>query len=114
TLLHLLCGSLPEDISERVMFETVSSHKPLEYILSKAAEELGSKENAGDLLVTGRHVAEKSAASSIRQSLIQLLSNSGVPSGVGNDTRRCLGDIAEAAIVSGLKASVLVMQGRSV
>lgn len=105
-----IADSLPESLSQRVVFETFESSQPLHYAIVKAKEEVGqSSKNAGDLIVVGRSQRDY-GLSQIREELVSVLDSLGVPSGAGAETRKCLGDVAEAVIVSGIKASVLVLK----
>ena len=104
-----LQDSLPAELQSRVVFESVSTPQPLQYTVSKARLEVGlSSKNAGDLVVIGRGLRDRRPY--IRAELVRVLDTLGVPSGAGAETRRCLGDVAEAVIVSNVKASVLVFQ----
>ncbi|KAF8541958.1 Sodium/hydrogen exchanger family-domain-containing protein [Trichophaea hybrida] len=109
TFFQTLEDSLSREIQNRVVFETVKTPQPLQYTVSKAKLEVGlSPKNAGDLVVLGRGLRD--IRPHIRSELVRVLSTMGAPSGAGTETRRCLGDIAEAMIVSNVKASVLVFQ----
>ncbi|KAF8475681.1 Sodium/hydrogen exchanger family-domain-containing protein [Kalaharituber pfeilii] len=102
-------NTLPPAIADRVLCETVETNQVLRYTLVRACEELGaSRKNAGDLLVIGR--GAKEARAHIRQELVGVLSALEHPVGAGTELRKCLGDVAEAAIVANVKASVLVVQ----
>ena len=103
--------SIPAAIADRVLFERIETAHPLQYSLNRAREELGSlTKNAGDLLVLGR--ASSEARSHIRMGLVEVLTQLEVPSGAGAEVRKCLGDVAEAAMVAGVKASLLVVQAK--
>lgn len=105
-----MADSIPETLSQRVVFETIETNQPLHYAIVKAREEVGqSSKNAGDLIVVGRSQRDY-GLSQIREELVSVLESLGVPSGAGAETRKCLGDVAEAVIVSGIKASVLVLK----
>ncbi|KAL6151190.1 hypothetical protein ACJQWK_10927 [Exserohilum turcicum] len=53
-----LGASLPADLANRVVFETVSSTAPVADVIARASIEVGqSPRNAGDLVVLGRNVA---------------------------------------------------------
>jgi len=109
TFFQSLQDSLPREIQNRVLFETVKTPQPLQYTVSKARLEVGlSPKNAGDLVVLGRGLRD--IRPHIRSELVRVLDSLGAPSGAGVETRKCLGDIAEAIIVSNVKASVLVFQ----
>ncbi|RPB15272.1 hypothetical protein P167DRAFT_483200 [Morchella conica CCBAS932] len=107
---QVMVDSLPENLSQRVVFETFRTSQPLHYAIVKAREEVGqSSRNAGDLIIVGRSQHEP-GTSQIREELVTVLDTLGVPSGAGAETRKCLGDVAEAFIVSGIKASVVVLK----
>lgn len=109
TFFQSMADSIPEAISQRVVFETCETNQPLHYAIVKAREEVcQSSKNAGDLIVVGRNRRDN-GQSQIREELVSVLDSLGVPSGAGAETRKCLGDVAEAVIVSGTKASVLVL-----
>lgn len=112
---QLMTDSLSEELSKRVVFEKFETNQPLHYAIVKAREEVGqSPRNAGDLVIVGRS-QRNSGLSQIREELVSVLDTLGMPSGAGAETRKCLGDVAEAIIVSGIKASVLVLQaGKSI
>lgn len=112
---QLMADSLSEGLSQRVVFEKFETSQPLHYAIVKAREEVGqSPGNAGDLVIVGRS-QRNYGPSQIREELVSVLDTLGVPSGAGAETRKCLGDVAEAIIVSGIKASVLVLQaGKSI
>jgi hypothetical protein len=53
-----LRSSLPAEMSNRVVFETVSSTSPLSDIIERARREVGqAPKNAGDLVVLGRNIS---------------------------------------------------------
>lgn len=55
-----LRASLPSDLSNRVVFETVPSSSPLKDVLARAGIEVGqTPKNAGDLIVLGRNIGRK-------------------------------------------------------
>lgn len=109
TFFQSMIDSLPEALSQRVHFETVETSNPLHYVISQSEKELGnSPKNAGDLIVVGRSHDEHGAH--IRNELVDILAALDAPSGAGSETRKCLGDAAEAVIVSGIRASVLVLR----
>ncbi|KAF1949909.1 K(+)/H(+) antiporter-like protein 1 [Byssothecium circinans] len=52
-----LRASLPAELSNRVVFETVTSDSPLKDVLARASIEVGQNpKNAGDLIVLGRNI----------------------------------------------------------
>ncbi|KAI9779625.1 MAG: K(+)/H(+) antiporter [Geoglossum umbratile] len=103
-----LDDSLPTTLQPRVVFETIDTAQPLQDSLARAKREVGQSKNAGDLVVIGRGITSR--GKSIREELIATLDSLGQPSGAGSETRRNLGDVAEAFIVAQVKASVLVVQ----
>jgi hypothetical protein len=101
--------SIPSEWQNRVLFETVKTSQPLHYAIIRARSEVGlSSQNAGDLVVLGRCLGE--SRPHIRAELVRVLVTLGSPQGAGTETRKCLGDTAEALIVANVKASVLVFQ----
>ncbi|KAF8425523.1 Sodium/hydrogen exchanger family-domain-containing protein [Tirmania nivea] len=109
TFFKSIVNSLPSSTADRVHHERIETSQVLQYTLVKAREELsGLKKNAGDLLVLGR--GGKEHRPYIRQELVSILDALGQPSGAGAEVRKCLGDVAEAAIVANIRASVLVVQ----
>ncbi|KAI9680855.1 MAG: K(+)/H(+) antiporter [Caeruleum heppii] len=108
TFFNSLADSLPRHLESRVFFSTLNTTSPLRETVAKAKAEVGlSPKNAGDLVVVGRHVGKRPA---IRKELITMLTELGHPSGAGAETRRSLGDLAEAMVVGNVKASLLVFQ----
>ena len=103
-----MADSVPAAISQRVLFETAETAQPIHYVISKAKEEVGLSKNAGDLVILGR--SQLDIQTHIRRELVSVLASLGAPSGAGNETRKCLGDVAEAVIVSGAKASIIVLK----
>jgi len=101
--------SLPSEWRKRVLFETVRTPQPLHYAIVRAKSEVGlSSQNSGDLVVLGRRLGDNHPQ--IRGELVRVLATLGSPQGAGAETRKCLGDTAEALIVANVKASVLVFQ----
>jgi hypothetical protein len=96
-----LRSSLPADLANRVVFETVSSTSPIKDVIARASIEVGqAPRNAGDLVVLGRNVARNAAlgrddTDEIRSSL----------SAAGT-----LGVLAEKVWEGKLGASVLVVK----
>ncbi|TGO31272.1 hypothetical protein BPAE_0001g01700 [Botrytis paeoniae] len=101
-LLHTLRDSLPQALTNRVVFVDVKTTTPLTDCLHHAKVEMGqSPRNAGDLIVTGR------GKSSLAMALINEESASGES---GKEMRKTVGVAAEALISSGVRGSVLVIQ----
>ncbi|CUS09678.1 unnamed protein product [Tuber aestivum] len=103
-----MADSVPTAISDRVLFDTVETAQPIHYVISKAKGEVGLSKNAGDLVIVGR--SQPDLRDDIRRELVSVLASLDVPSGAGSETRRCLGDVAEAVIVSGIRASMIVLK----
>jgi len=109
TFFKSIINSIPSSIADRIHHQRIETNQVLQYTLVKAREELdGLKKNAGDLIVLGR--GGKEHRPYIRQELVSILNALDQPSGVGSGMRECLGDVAEAAIVASIRASVLVVQ----
>jgi hypothetical protein len=97
-----LRASLPVDLANRVVFETVPSTSPVKDVLARASIEVGqAPKNAGDLIVLGRNAGR----------------NAGVLGAEDNDEiRNCssaagtLGVLAERVWEGKLGASVLVVK----
>jgi hypothetical protein len=97
-----LRASVPVDLANRVVFETVASTAPVQDVIARASIEVGqSPRNAGDLIVLGRNVARNSvlekenAADEIRSS---------------SSAAGTLGVLAERVWEGRLGASVLVVK----
>jgi hypothetical protein len=57
TFFASLRASLPAELSNRVVFETVTSSKPVQDVIARAGIEVGQNpKNAGDLVVLGRNI----------------------------------------------------------
>lgn len=64
TFFASLRASLPAELANRVVFETVTSTTPVKDVIARASIEVGqSPKNAGDLIVLGRNIARNSALS---------------------------------------------------
>ncbi|KAH7126844.1 Sodium/hydrogen exchanger family-domain-containing protein [Dendryphion nanum] len=60
TFFASLRASLPSELSDRVIFESVSSPNPLKDVITRAGKEVGqSPKNAGDLIVLGRNIGRR-------------------------------------------------------
>ncbi|KAF3907160.1 hypothetical protein ABW21_db0206596 [Orbilia brochopaga] len=97
-----IAASLPDELSERVVFETLETSQPIQTIITRAKQEVGtSLKNAGDLVVVGRtHTGNFGSE-------ITLVADETAPH-VGADTKRVIGSVAEAVLVSQVRASVLI------
>ncbi len=93
-----MSDSLPGDLRDRVLFNSIETTQPLRDSVEQARAEVGlSSQSAGDLVVVGRHQRTRTAISGHHISTESELVQS-------------LGSFAEAMITSHLKASVLVIQ----
>ncbi|KAK6537933.1 K(+)/H(+) antiporter [Orbilia ellipsospora] len=97
-----IAASVPSELSSRVVFETLETDQPIQTIISRAKQEVGtSLKNAGDLVIVGRVHSEN------YESQIAGITAENAPH-VTADTRRVIGSVAEAVLVSQVRASVLV------
>jgi len=87
----------------RINYTEISSSTPLQTAIKRAKEVVGRK----DLVIVGRGRHE--ATFNHRTEFMDILKNLG---DYGIDTRKSLGDIAQAFLVGGIAASVLVMQAK--
>lgn len=98
-----LRDSLPLNLSSRVVFSTQFTTSPLSDTLERAKQEFGQNpNNAGDLMVLGRN--------SSLNSLLSAKTLEIVPTALGTDAKRSLGNIADAVIANALKASLIIVQ----
>ena len=105
-----IADSLPRNLSNRVLFETLETANPLCDTFERACSEVGQNpRNAGDVVVVGRG-KDGGKGGAMRNELISMLQGMGHPSGAGAEVRGALGDLAEAMIVGNVKGSVLVIQ----
>lgn len=96
-----LRDSLPADIANRVVFETVTSAAPVKDVIARAGIEVGqSPRNAGDLIILGRNVGRNSALSADDADDISNMSSAS----------STLGLLAEKVWEGKLGASVLVVK----
>ncbi|RYN69072.1 K(+)/H(+) antiporter 1 [Alternaria alternata] len=97
-----LRASLPVDLANRVIFETVPSTAPVADVIARASIEVGqSPRNAGDLIVLGRNVARNSVLE--RENTVDEIRSSSSAAGT-------LGVLAEKVWEGKLGASVLVVK----
>ncbi|KAF2007288.1 K(+)/H(+) antiporter-like protein 1 [Amniculicola lignicola CBS 123094] len=102
TFFASLRASLPAELSNRVVFESVSSTQPVRDVLARAGNEVGqSPRNAGDLIVLGRNMGMKGLENTDSKQEIQ--SSAGAAG--------TLGALAEVVWEKKLGASVLVVRG---
>ncbi|KAJ6264652.1 hypothetical protein Dda_0801 [Drechslerella dactyloides] len=97
-----IAASLPDELANRVVFETLETNQPIQTIINRAKQEVGlSLKNAGDLVVVGR------AHSGNFDSEITLVAGETAPH-IGVDTKKVIGSVAEAVLVAHVRASVLI------
>ncbi|RIA89541.1 Sodium/hydrogen exchanger family-domain-containing protein [Glomus cerebriforme] len=88
----------------RINYSEILSSTPLQTAVEHSKKIVSRK----DLVVVGRE--RRDAIMSHREEFIEVLKNFGLSS--GNDTRKCLGDLAEAFLVGQIASSMLVIQGK--
>lgn len=97
-----LRASLPAELANRVVFETIASEHPVKDVVARASIEVGqSPKNAGDLIVLGRNISRNSALG-VSESADEIRSVSTASS--------TLGLLAEKVWEGKLGASVLVVK----
>ncbi|KAJ4374041.1 hypothetical protein N0V83_002780 [Neocucurbitaria cava] len=97
-----LHASLPADLSNRVVFETVASTTPVQDVIARAGIEVGqTPKNAGDLVVLGRNIGRNSVLA-MDDDVDAIRSSSSAGS--------TLGVLAEKVWEGKLGASVLVVK----
>ncbi|KAK6357272.1 K(+)/H(+) antiporter [Orbilia javanica] len=97
-----IAASIPSEISQRVVFETLETDTPIQTIITRAKQEVGTTlKNAGDLVVVGRTHAENYSSQ-----LAGVTSENAPP--VSSDARKIIGVVAESVLVSQVRASLLV------
>ena len=102
-----MADSVPLEYQPRVVFDSLDTSSPINDALERAKAELGqSPKNSGDIVVVGRHQAPSPA---VKHELGSLLS-SFAQTEHGSATKQSLGGFAEAMLVGGVKAGVLVIQ----
>lgn len=102
--------SVPSELQPRVLFETLDGGASLQNIVEKAKSEVGrSANNAGDLIVLGRGSGVRRE---FKSELANLMSSSNLLGYFESDLSQCLGDVAEALLVTQVNASLLVIQAR--
>lgn len=96
-----LSASIPSDLAERVVFETVASTSPVKDVLARAGLEVGqAPKNAGDLVVLGRNIGRNGVL--VAEDADAIRSSSGAAG--------TLGVLAEEVWEGKLRASVLVVK----
>ncbi|KAF2632627.1 hypothetical protein BU25DRAFT_427489 [Macroventuria anomochaeta] len=99
-----LSASLPADLANRVVFETVTSEQPVKDVIARASIEVGqSPKNAGDLIVLGRNISRNNALGAENTDEIRSASSAS----------STLGLLAEKVWEGKLGASVLVVKAGS-
>jgi len=104
-----LAESLPQEFSQRVVFETIETIDVVSNVIRRMKEEVGqSHKNAGDLVILGRsHEVSFSQNMSVQDT--EAITAVGHPS-VATETKKTLGELAEAVLLANVKASVLVFK----
>ena len=96
-----LRSSLPVELANRVIFETVSSKAPVQDVIARARTEVGqTPKNAGDLVVLGRNLSRNSAL--VSEDADEIRSSS--------SASNTLGVLAEKIWEAKVGASVLVVK----
>jgi len=102
-------SALIEQALTRVSFSTLNSSQPLHVLVQRAHQE---ERNSGSwktlVVVVGR--GRRLATESHHGELAQMLAEHGRETSINGDIRKTIGDVASAFVVSGSKASLLVMQ----
>lgn len=99
-----LRASLPADLANRVVFETVTSEQPIKDVIARASIEVGqSPKNAGDLIVLGRNISRNNVLGAENADEIRTASSAS----------STLGLLAEKVWEGKLGASVLVVKAGS-
>ncbi|KAK6347370.1 K(+)/H(+) antiporter [Orbilia brochopaga] len=90
-----------DEIASRVVFETLETTEPIQAIITRAKQELGVVQDAGDLIVVGRTHVEN-----YESQIADVTSEHAPP--VSTDAKRAMGCVATAVLVSRVKTSILV------
>ncbi|KAK6536312.1 K(+)/H(+) antiporter [Arthrobotrys megalospora] len=97
-----IAASIPSEISSRVVFETLETDTPIQTIITRAKQEVGTTlKNAGDLVIVGRTHTENYASQ-----LTGVTSEHAPP--ISTDARKIIGVVAESVLVAQVRASLLV------
>ncbi|KAF2109276.1 K(+)/H(+) antiporter-like protein 1 [Lophiotrema nucula] len=106
TFFASLRASLPHDLANRVVFETVNSTNLAKDVIAKAGTEVGqSPKNAGDLIVLGRNIQNNALVSEGTDDISRVASYTHEKS-----AGTTLGALADKVWASKLGASVLVVK----
>ncbi|KAL0262493.1 hypothetical protein SLS55_001461 [Diplodia seriata] len=102
-----LRSSVPSEMQDSVLFDSVTTTSPISAAIERAQSEVGQNpRNAGDLIVLGRSIAQFSAFT--KESVKDVVTDD-----IDTEAQKCLGIVAETVVRSKAKASVLVVQGRT-
>ncbi|KAF3129914.1 K(+)/H(+) antiporter [Orbilia oligospora] len=97
-----IAASIPSEISQRVVFETLETDSPIQTIITRAKQEVGTTlKNAGDLVVVGRTHTGSYA------SQVSAVTSEHAPP-VSSDARKIIGVVAESVLAAQVRASLLV------
>ncbi|KAH6620076.1 Sodium/hydrogen exchanger family-domain-containing protein [Boeremia exigua] len=97
-----LRASLPAELANRVIFDTVPSTQPVADVIARASIEVGqAPKNAGDLIVLGRNIGRNAALGADRPDEIRSAGEAG----------SSLGVLAERVWEGKVGASLLVVRG---
>ncbi|KZT60166.1 hypothetical protein CALCODRAFT_480889 [Calocera cornea HHB12733] len=98
-----------EEALTRVAFTTLTSSQPLHLLAQRAHQEerdAGSWKSLVIIVGRGRRLATESHHGELNQMLVE----HGRDTSINSDIRKTIGDVASAFVISGSKASLLVMQ----
>ncbi|EPS44644.1 hypothetical protein H072_1381 [Dactylellina haptotyla CBS 200.50] len=97
-----IAASLPEELASRVIFESVETDQPIQTLVTRAKQEVGtSLKNAGDLVIVGRQHAAN------YESQIAAVTDERAPH-ISAEAKKIVGNVAEAILVAQVRASLLV------
>jgi len=97
-----IAASLPEELSSRVVFESLETDHAIQTIITRVKQEVGTTlKNAGDLVIVGRTHATN------YDSQIAGVTDEHAPH-IAAETKKVIGTVAEAVLVSQVRASLLV------
>ncbi|KAB2570565.1 K+ homeostasis protein kha1 [Lasiodiplodia theobromae] len=102
-----LRSSVPSELQDSVLFDSVTTTSPISAAIERAQSEIGQNpRNAGDLIVLGRSIAQFAAFT--KENVKDVPRDD-----IDSEAQKCLGVVAETAVRSKVKASILVVQGRT-